>query len=54
VLSLSKALFDPNWKAEMKALRALNPNSPASARALTQLINDIESTEPKDDQEQNR
>jgi hypothetical protein len=43
--SLSKALFDPNWKAEMKALRALNPNSPAAARAMTQLINDIEGTE---------
>lgn len=44
VTALSKALFDPTWKAEMKALRKLNPNSPAAARAMTQLLNDIEST----------
>ena len=46
VSSLSKALFDPSWKAEMKKLRKLSPKSPAAGRALTQLINDIESSEP--------
>ena len=43
--ALSKALFDSTWKAEMKQLRVLNPNSPAAARAMTQLLNDIENTE---------
>lgn len=50
--ALSKALFDPTWKAEMKALRKFSPKSPAAARALTQLLNDIESTEPNTTQEQ--
>ena len=40
--AMAKALFDPTWKAEMAAIRKLNPNSPAAARAMTQLLNDIE------------
>lgn len=51
--ALSKALFDPTWKAEMKALRKFSPKSPAAARAFTQLLNDIEATEPNTTQEQN-
>ena len=43
--SLAKALFDPTWKAEMKQLRKLSSDSPAAARAFTQLLNDIENTE---------
>jgi len=43
--ALSKALFDPTWKAEMKQLRQLNPNSPAAARAMAQLLKDIESSD---------
>lgn len=45
VAALSKALYDPTWKAEMKQLRALDPNSPAAGRALTQLLDDITITE---------
>jgi len=52
--ALSKALFDPTWKAEMKALRKFSPNSPAAARAMTQLLNDIEATEPNNAQEENK
>jgi hypothetical protein len=48
--ALAKALYDPTWKAEMKELRKLNPDSPAAARAFTQLLNDIESTEANNDQ----
>jgi hypothetical protein len=46
--ALSKALFDPTWKAEMKNIRKFSPKSPAAGRAMTQLLNDIESTEPID------
>jgi len=46
--ALSKALFDPTWKAEMKELRKFSPKSPAAARALTQLLNDIETTGPQE------
>ena len=45
--ALAKALFDPTWKAEMKQLRQLNSNSPAAARAFTQLLTDIENTEER-------
>ncbi|RLC55523.1 MAG: hypothetical protein DRI30_07450, partial [Chloroflexi bacterium] len=50
--ALAKALFDPTWKAEMKELRKFSPKSPAAARALTQLLNDIEGTETNTTQEQ--
>lgn len=43
--SLSKALFDPTWKAEMSKLRKLKADTPAAGRAFTQLINSIDSTE---------
>ena len=43
--AMAKALYDPTWKAEMKLLRELNPNSPAAARAMTQLLNDISNSE---------
>jgi len=43
--SLAKALFDPTWKAEMKALRKFSPKSPEAGRAMTQLLNDINDSE---------
>ena len=46
VNALSKALYDPTWKAEMSRLRSFDPNSPAAARAMAQILKDIESTEP--------
>ena len=48
VKSLSEALFDPTWKAEMRNIRKLKSDSPAVARAFTQLINDIESNDKED------
>lgn len=36
VSSLSRLVFDPQWRPQMNQLRALNPNSPASARAMMQ------------------
>ena len=47
VTTLSKALFDPTWKAEMKSIIKLNSDSPAAGIALAQLFDDIESTEAK-------
>lgn len=41
VAKLADAMFNPQWKPQMKKLRALNPNSPAAARAMTQLLDDI-------------
>ena len=52
VTALSKALYDPTWKAEMSKLRSFNPDSPAAARAMSQLIKDIESTEPSKSQKE--
>lgn len=50
--ALSKAMYDPTWKAEMKSIRKFNPNSPAAARAMTQLLNDIESSQEQSSQSQ--
>lgn len=52
--ALAKAMYDPTWKAEMKEIRKFSPKSPAAGRALTQLLNDIESTEANTTQEQSR
>jgi hypothetical protein len=50
--ALSKALFDPTWKAEMKAIRQFSPKSPAAARAMTQLLNDIGASQEQSTQAQ--
>lgn len=42
VRALTKVMFDPDFQPKMAKLRKLNPDSPAAARALTQLLNDIE------------
>ena len=39
VARLSEVMFNPNFKPELNRLRELDPNSPAAARALTQLLN---------------
>jgi hypothetical protein len=39
---LADALFDPQWKPRVSALRKLKTNSPAAARAMTQLLQDVE------------
>lgn len=43
--ALADVLFDPRWKPQMKKLRQLNPNSPAAARVLTQLLKDASEEE---------
>jgi len=50
--ALAKALYDPTWKAQMSKIRKLSPKSPAAGRALTQLLNDIQSTEARQDSSQ--
>jgi hypothetical protein len=45
VSSLADVIFDPKWSPRLKELRKFNPNSPAAARAMTQLLNDIESSQ---------
>lgn len=41
VANLAEAMFNTQWRPQMSKLRALDPNSPAAARAMTQLLNDI-------------
>jgi len=50
--ALSKALYDPTWKAQLTKIRKLSPKSPAAARAMTQLLDDIQSTEARQDSNQ--
>jgi len=38
VKKLADVIFNPKWQSKMKKLRALSVNSPASARAMTQLL----------------
>lgn len=54
VKAMAKAFYDPTWKAEMKKLRTFDPNSPAAGRAFTQLLNDIGSSEPNNDQTESK
>lgn len=42
VRSLSEAMFNPEYKAEMAKIRKMSPTSAASAKALTQLVKNIE------------
>ena len=52
VSSMAKMLYDPKWKVEMAKIRKLNANSPATARAALQLLNDIESSDAKNSAQQ--
>lgn len=45
VAALTDAMFDPNFKPQMAKLRKLNPDSPAAARAMAQLLNQPEQDE---------
>jgi hypothetical protein len=51
VAALSRAMFDPKFKPRMDKLKALDPNSPAAGRALTQLIDDIQAAEPAQEEQ---
>lgn len=46
--ALSEAMFDAQWKPEMKKLRALDSNTPVAARAMAQLLDDIVKQDEKD------
>lgn len=50
VARLAEAMFNPQWRPQMNQLRALDPNSPAAARAMTQLLDDIGKEESTNEQ----
>jgi len=45
VSRLAEVMFDPKFKPQLNKLKKLNPDSPAAARALTQLLNVDSNTE---------
>lgn len=47
VKNLADAMFDPQWKPRMKEIRKLKVDSPDAARAMIQLLNDVEKQEKK-------
>lgn len=47
VAALTEVMFNPNFQPKLKKLKKLNPDSPAAARVLTQLINTAEQREDK-------
>lgn len=47
VAALTEVMFNPNFQPRLRELRQLNPDSPAAARALIQLINTAEVREDK-------
>ena len=48
VSALAETMYNPKWSPKMKAIRKLSPESPASARAMAQLLDDI-NLEQKED-----
>jgi hypothetical protein len=45
VKSMADAMFDPEWRPQMKEIRALDPKGNSAQRAMLQLLNDVESQE---------
>ena len=45
IASLSKIMFDPQWRPQIAALLELDSSTPAAARAFTQLIDEVVSSE---------
>lgn len=45
VANLTRVMFDPDFKPQLNKLKKLNQDSPAAARALTQLLNEADSRE---------
>jgi hypothetical protein len=43
--ALAKVMFDPQWRPQMQHLMSLDSNSPAAARAMTQLFNEVDKAE---------
>jgi hypothetical protein len=50
VSALSRVMFDPKFKPQLNKLKKLNPDSPAAARAMTQLLNDASDVEATQEQ----
>tara|TARA_R110000851_G_scaffold124119_1_gene254222 strand:+ start:1122 stop:3125 length:2004 start_codon:yes stop_codon:yes gene_type:complete len=48
VSALAETMYNPRWSPKMKAIRKLSPDSPAAARAMAQLLDDI-TLEQKED-----
>jgi hypothetical protein len=48
VSALAETMYNPKWSPKMKAIRKLSPDSPAAARAMAQLLDDI-TLEQKED-----
>ena len=46
--ALAETMYNPKWSPKMKAIRKLSPDSPAAARAMAQLLDDI-TLEQKED-----
>ena len=49
VAALTDVMFDPKFAPQMKKLTKLNPDSPAAARAMTQLLNSATSSREKEE-----
>lgn len=47
VAAMTKVMFDPRFEPQLRQLRAINSDSPAAARAFTQLINTAQDKENK-------
>jgi len=52
VAALTDVMFDPKFAPQMKKLIKLNPDSPAAARALAQLLKNATSTREKEQEQQ--
>lgn len=49
VANLTEVMFNPKFEPQLSKLRKLNPDSPAAARAMTQLLNDIGKEDSNDE-----
>lgn len=45
VRALADSVFNPKWSPQLSKIKKRNPNSPAAARAMMQLLNDVTQTE---------
>lgn len=48
VKAMADAFFDPKWQPALKKIRQMPINAPATARAMTQLLRNIESSQPQE------
>jgi hypothetical protein len=48
VRGITEAMFDTKWLPRVREIRSLNQNSPAAARAMAQLVDDVNSEQKED------